>query len=93
MQALLFFLADFIEDANLAVIGGDLLNILFFWPTAGPENSPDPELEPGPAAPWEFRLDARQAALDCTAGRGSCRGPRIRPESAGPGGLYRAHPI
>ena len=36
--------------ANLAVIGGDLLDILFFWPTARPENSPDPELEPGLAA-------------------------------------------
>ena len=43
-------MAGFREYANLAVIGGDLLDILFFWPTAGPENSPDPELEPGLAA-------------------------------------------
>jgi hypothetical protein len=50
------------EYANLAVIGGDLLDILFFWPTARPENSPDLELEPGRA--WAFKLDARQAAVE-----------------------------
>ena len=41
----LFFLANFMEYADLAGIGGDLLDILFFCRTARPENSPDPEFE------------------------------------------------
>ena len=81
------------EYADLAAIGGDLLDILFFWPTARPENSPDPELESGLAARGNSGLTpGRRHWIALLAGdraEGLESGRNLQDLAT----LYRAHPI